>query len=117
VVIWGKRGEALAKILGKGSTLFIEGSLRTSSYEDKEGNKRYKTEIVANNVILTGGRGGGRAVVDEGGGYDAPPAPRGGGGGGGSGGAGGGRGPARAPARDEAPADDFGYGNDDDIPF
>ena len=59
VVIWGKRGEALAKILTKGSSLFIEGSIRTSSYDDREGNKRYKTEIIANNVVLTGrGRGG-----------------------------------------------------------
>lgn len=131
VVIWGKRGEALAKILGKGSTLFIEGSLRTSSYDDKEGNKRYKTEIVANNVILAGGRGaGGRAIVDEGGGggggyegrggggggYESRGGPRGGGGGGG--GRGGGGGDRGAPPANE-PADDFGYGggNDDDIPF
>jgi len=78
VVIWGKRGEALAKILAKGSTLFIEGSIRTSSYDDKEGNKRYKTEIVANNVILTGGRGGGaRASSDEGGApYERRGAPK-----------------------------------------
>ena len=60
VVVWGKRGEALSKILAKGSSLFIEGSIRTSSYEDREGQKRYKTEIVANNVILAGrGAGGG----------------------------------------------------------
>lgn len=65
VVIWGKRGEALSKFLGKGSTVFIEGSIRTSSYEDKEGNKRFKTEVVASNVILAGGKGGGRPVVDE----------------------------------------------------
>ena len=39
VVVWGKRAEALAKILNKGSRLFIEGSLRNSSYEDREGNK------------------------------------------------------------------------------
>jgi single-strand DNA-binding protein len=100
VVVWGKRGEALSKFLAKGTSLFIEGSIRTSSYDDKEGNKRYKTEIVANNVILAGrGRGGG---ADEegggggggyggggggGGGYD-----RGGGGGGGGGGRGGGGG-------------------------
>ncbi len=133
VVIWGKRGEALAKILAKGSTIFIEGSLRTSSYDDKEGNKRYKTEIVANNVILTGGRGGGRSIVDEGGGGGGHEG-RGGGGGGGGGYAGrGAGGPGGAPAggrgggRDERggpppanePADDFGYGggNDDDIPF
>ncbi len=59
VVIFGARAEALAKILTKGSSLFVEGSIRTSSYDDRDGNKRYKTEIVANNVILTGGRGGG----------------------------------------------------------
>ncbi len=53
VVVWGKRGEALSKILGKGSSLFVEGSLRTSSYDDRDGNKRYKTEIVANNVITS----------------------------------------------------------------
>lgn len=62
-VIWGKRGEALAKILAKGSTLLIEGSIRTSSYEDKDGNKRFKTEIVASNVVLTGGKGQGRPTA------------------------------------------------------
>jgi single-strand DNA-binding protein len=56
VVVWGKRGESLARILSKGSRLFIEGGLRTSSYDDKDGNKRYKTEIVATNIIL-GGKG------------------------------------------------------------
>jgi single-strand DNA-binding protein len=124
VVVWGKRGEALAKILAKGSSIFIEGSLRTSSYDDREGNKRYKTEVVANNVLLTGGRGGagaGRGGADEGGGYEGGG---GGGGGGRSGGYGGGRGgggagPGRpGPAAEPPPADDFGYGgNDDDIPF
>jgi single-strand DNA-binding protein len=53
VTLWGTRGEALVKILGKGSTIFVEGSLRTSSYE-KNGEKRYKTEVVASNVILSG---------------------------------------------------------------
>jgi len=121
VVVWGKRGEALAKILGKGSSIFIEGSIRTSSYDDKEGNKRYKTEVVANNVILAGGRGaGGRAVVDEGNGGGGYEARAGGGasrGGGGAPTGGGGARPA-GPANDAPPpADDFGYGNDDDIPF
>lgn len=55
VVVWGKRGEALSKILSKGSRIFVEGGLRTSSYDDKEGKKRYRTKIVANNVILSGG--------------------------------------------------------------
>ena len=57
VTLWGKRGEALHRLLTKGSTIFVEGSLRTSSYDDKEGIKRYKTEVMARNVILTGGRG------------------------------------------------------------
>ncbi len=55
VTIWGKRGEALAKILAKGSRVFIEGGLRTSSYDDRDGNKRYSTEVVAQNVVLCGG--------------------------------------------------------------
>jgi single-strand DNA-binding protein len=108
VVVWGKRGEALAKILTKGSSLFIEGSLRTSSYDDRDGNKRYKTEIHANNVLLTGrGRGGGGddaggggydAGGDEGGGGGGGYAPRGGGGGGGyTRGGGGGGGGGYAP--------------------
>src|SRR4051812_17314957 len=71
VVVWGKRGEALAKILGKGSSIFVEGSLRTSSYDDRDGNKRYKTEVVAQNVLLTGGRGRGGPMDEAGatGGY------------------------------------------------
>ena len=121
VTIWGKRGEALGKILTKGSSIFIEGSLRTSSYDNREGQKVYKTEVIANNVILAGGRGGGgggggggRSIDDEG--YGAPPPERGGGGGGysrggggGSGGGGdyprgGGGGGRPAPARDDRPA-------------
>lgn len=58
VTLWGKRGEALAGILRKGSQLLVEGRLSTSSYE-KDGQKRYKTEVVATNVVLCGGRGDG----------------------------------------------------------
>lgn len=60
VVLWGKRGEALAKFLSKGERIFVEGGLRTSSYDDREGNKRYKTEVHATNVILCGGSRGGQ---------------------------------------------------------
>ncbi|WP_437811620.1 single-stranded DNA-binding protein [Sorangium sp. So ce1078] len=94
VVIWGKRAEALGKILSKGSSIFVEGSLRTSSYDDRDGNKRYKTEVIANNVLLTGG-GRGRGVAnDDAGGFGADPGGgySGGGGGGGYGGGGGGGG-------------------------
>src|SRR5687767_7824647 len=141
VVVWGKRAEALGKILAKGSSIFVEGSLRTSSYDDREGNKRYKTEVIANNILLTGGRGrgggggggedfggggaggggGGRGYGGGAGGGGGGRGYGGGGAGGGGGGAGGGR-PAPAP-RDDAPPDDFGYGpgggggSDDDIPF
>ena len=58
VTVWGKRGEALAKILHKGDRIFVEGRLQTSKYE-KNGATQYSTEIVANNVILNGNRGGG----------------------------------------------------------
>lgn len=119
ITLWGKRGEALAKFLTKGERIFVEGSLRTSSYE-KDGEKRYRTEINATNIILTGGRGKGGGGGDDFGG--------GGGGYGGGGGGGGGyerraprgeapaRGPAQAPP---PPADDYGDypGGDDEIPF
>ena len=54
VTIWGKRGEGLAKILTKGDRIFVEGRLQTSSYE-KNGEKRYSTDIIANNILLAGG--------------------------------------------------------------
>lgn len=56
VTLWGKRGESLGKILRKGDRIFVEGALRTSSWDDKDGNKRYKTEVVASNVILSGSK-------------------------------------------------------------
>lgn len=63
--MFGKRAEALNSVLAKGSSIFVEGSLRTSSYE-KNGEKRYRTEIVIQDVILLGGRnGGGRGSDDD----------------------------------------------------
>jgi single-strand DNA-binding protein len=115
VTMWGKRGEALSKILKKGDRIFVEGGLRTSSYE-KNGEKRYSTEINATNVILGGGGGGRRGEDAEGGG-----AGRSYGGGYGNGG----RSQTPAPPRDDVPGvgaggeafDDFGGGGDDEIPF
>ena len=114
VVVWGKRGEALHRILAKGSTIFVEGSLRTSSYE-KEGVKRYTTEVVAQNVILAGGRAAGRGQPGDD--FDPAAPPR-------SAARPASRGPAPAAAGGGAgappPADDFGYdpgGGDDEIPF
>lgn len=53
ITIWGKRAEGLAKILKKGDRLFVEGRIETSTYE-KDGEKRYRTEVVGNNVVLNG---------------------------------------------------------------
>ena len=54
VTIWGKRGEALSRILTKGSRILVEGRLQTSSYE-KDGVKKYRTEVVADDVFFAGG--------------------------------------------------------------
>lgn len=62
-VVWGKRAEALSRILSKGDRIFVEGRIQTSSYE-KDGEKRYKTEIVASNVILSGGSRRGQSEQD-----------------------------------------------------
>lgn len=56
-VLFGKRAESLSRILAKGSQVYVEGSLRTTSYDDRDGNKRYKTEVAVSNVILCGGKG------------------------------------------------------------
>src|SRR5580704_15309953 len=74
VTVWGRRAEALGKILQKGDSLFVEGRLQTSSYE-KNGEKRYSTEVVANNIVLPG-RGRGEGARDGGGGGGARPAGR-----------------------------------------
>lgn len=114
-VVWGKRGESLAKILHKGSQVYAEGSLRTSSYE-KDGVKRYKTEIMVNNVLLSGS-GGGRGGADEQDQREQGDRPQGGARGGqqqqrgGYGGGYGAGGPAARPQGQQAPANDAGgYG-------
>lgn len=72
VVVWGKRAEICSKYLNKGRQVFVEGRLQTRSYDDKEGNKRYTTEIIANDVQFLGG-GKGEGASRSGGGTDAPP--------------------------------------------
>lgn len=56
VVLW--RQENLANYLTKGKQVYVEGRLQTRSYDDKDGKKQYRTEVVAEDVILLGGRGG-----------------------------------------------------------
>jgi single-strand DNA-binding protein len=113
VTMWGKRGEALSRFLQKGERVFVEGGLRTSSYE-KDGEKRYRTEVVATNIILNGRGKGGEASEGGGGGYERrPPREQNGGGSNGR------SAPARSPEPPPAASEDFGDypGGDDDIPF
>jgi single-strand DNA-binding protein len=62
VVLWGRRAEALGKLLAKGERVLVEGSMQTQSYEAKDGTKRYSTEVNAKNLVLLGGRGAAPAV-------------------------------------------------------
>ena len=98
IVAWARTAELCAQYLSKGRSVYIEGRLQTREWEDKEGQKRRTTEVVANSVQFLGGRG-------QGGGGSAPP-PAGGGGGAPGGGAPGGDAPGGG-----AP------GGSDDIPF
>ncbi len=59
VALFGRIGEIAAEYLRKGSQVYIEGRLRTRKWQDKQGNDRYTTEIVANDMQMLGGRGGG----------------------------------------------------------
>lgn len=80
IVVWGKQAETCGQYLAKGRQVYVEGSIRSRQYDDKEGNKRYITEIVARDVRFLGGGGGGggKAAADSGfnvpAGEDAPPA-------------------------------------------
>jgi single-strand DNA-binding protein len=94
IVVWGKQGENCANYLQKGRTVYIEGRLQTREWEDKEGQKRQTTEVVAQSVQFLDRREG---------------APRG------SGSAGGSSGPGGSPEPDSGPPPSSGGG--DDIPF
>ncbi len=52
VVAWRKLGEICAQYLTKGSKVYVEGRLQTRSWDDQNGNKRYRTEIIAENMIM-----------------------------------------------------------------
>jgi single-strand DNA-binding protein len=107
VTVWGDQAENCSKYLSKGRSVYIEGKLQTRTY-DKEGQKHYATDVVADRVVFLGGGGGGGAGGDAG--------PRRGGGGGGGG--------ARSGS-EGGPSDDVEMGGgggglppgDDDIPF
>jgi len=72
ITLW--RAENLAPYLMKGKQVYVEGRLQTRSYDDKDGQKRFVTEVVADDVILLGGQGGREAGGGE---YDQQQQPRG----------------------------------------
>jgi single-strand DNA-binding protein len=59
IVAWGKLAEIVQKYLKKGSLIYIEGRIETREWQDKEGQKRYSTEIIANEMRMLGGKGDG----------------------------------------------------------
>lgn len=59
VVLWRGLAELASKYLHKGSLIYVEGRLRTRSWEDKEGNKKFATEVVGDNLIMLDKRGDG----------------------------------------------------------
>jgi single-strand DNA-binding protein len=122
VVLFGRLGEIAAEYLKKGSQVYIEGSLRTRKWQDKQGQERYSTEIVGNEMQMLGSRGGGGGTGGGGGDFERGSSGGSGGGRGGrsSGGAGGGGG--GDPYPDEYAHSSGGGGGkaedfDDDIPF
>ena len=56
IVLWRGLAEVAEKWLKKGSSVYIEGKIRTNKWEDKEGNTRYNTEILADNMTMLGNR-------------------------------------------------------------
>ncbi|HEU4530932.1 MAG TPA: single-stranded DNA-binding protein [Steroidobacteraceae bacterium] len=99
VAMFGRLAEIAGEYLRKGSKVYIEGKLRTRKWQDKQGNDRYSTEVIANEMQMLDGRGGGA-----------------GGGGGGMGG----EGRQDRSRAEEAPRSSGGGGAedfDDDIPF
>lgn len=61
VVVWGKTAENVGQYCSKGKQLYVEGRIQTREYEDKDGNKRKATEVVASQVLFLGGGNGERA--------------------------------------------------------
>ena len=100
LVAFGRTAEVAGEYLKKGRTIYIEGALRTSSWDDKEsGQKKYKTEVIINDLVMVGGQrdggeGGGRGGARSGSNLDQ-----------------------RAPEQEESPAPASETITDEDIPF
>jgi single-strand DNA-binding protein len=115
VAFFGRLAEIAAEYLKKGSSVYIEGRIRTRKWTDQAGQEKYSTEIVADQMQMLGGRGGSMSAGggDEGGGYQQrEPAERP------ARAAGGGASrPAPSASRPSAPAAGGFDEMDDDIPF
>jgi single-strand DNA-binding protein len=88
-VLWGKRAEALGKILHKGDRILVEGKLRHDSYDDRDGNKRYRTTVNVTEVLLQGSKSGAKREPER----------------------------ERESAPDQDPHNMAGWEDDDEIPF
>ena len=78
IVAWRRLGEICGEYLSKGRQVYVEGRLQTRSWDDRDGNKRYTTEIVASDVQFLGSRDmgdGGRPSGGMGGGFQGAPGP------------------------------------------
>jgi len=98
IVAWGPLAEICGKYLVKGKQIYVEGRIQSRTYDDREGNKRYITEIVISDMQMLGGR-----PSEEGGSGGARPAPR-----------------AASSSSVREPVsvpDDAPFNPDDDIPF
>jgi single-strand DNA-binding protein len=106
ISFFGKLAEIAGQYLKKGSQVYVEGSLRTRKYTDKNGVEKYATDIRADTMQMLGSRQGmgGEGAGGGGGGYSRPAAPA--------------QRPAAAPAAASRPAAASGFDDmDDDIPF
>ena len=92
IVAWGKQAEVIKEYLAKGRPVYIEGRIVNRSYDDKDGNKRYVSEIVVQNFQFIGGRGGAGGGADD-------------------------RDFSQAPSDSTPPAQNGGSEGDDDLPF
>ncbi|QSN61574.1 MULTISPECIES: single-stranded DNA-binding protein [unclassified Caballeronia] len=119
VAFFGRLAEIVNEYLKKGSSVYIEGRIRTRKWTDQSGQERYSTEIVADQMQMLGGRGGAGGGDDGGYSRSAPMERSGGGGGRAPSGSGGGRagGSGGGASRPSAPAGGGFDDMDDDIPF
>jgi len=102
IVLWRGLAEVAEGYLKKGNSVYIEGKIRTRDWTDKDGNKRYTTEIIADNMVMLGGRRDQGTGNGAGQGQEYAPAPQ----------------RAEKPMKTEIPAaEDIGPEQEDDLPF